>query len=176
MKNCRRRIQKQRDDRDVARTPTRNAHQSVASQSSSQSNREDTNQRCPQENNSLTTSYVQTSINVADRSHITPENTISSATKTGGFSSFITEAELSIPENPTSVKKITVLRDTGASQSLLLRDSMDNSSRTDTGNVSIIQGVGSNPYLIPLHRFHLNHHLVKGEVILGVIDKIPVPG
>ena len=74
MKNCRRRIQKQRDVREVARTPTRNAHQSVASQSSSQSNREDTNQRCPQENNSLHTSYVQTNINVAHRSLITPEN------------------------------------------------------------------------------------------------------
>ena len=150
MKNCRRRIQKQRNKvREVARTPTSNAHKSATSQSSSQSNREDTNQRCPQENNSPTTSYVQTSINVAHRSHITPENTISSATKTGGFSSFITEAELSIPEDPTSVKKITVLRGTGSSQSLLIRDSMDISSKTDTGNVSIIQGVGSKSTLIP---------------------------
>jgi len=113
---------------------------------------------------------------IAHHASITPENTISTTTKAGGFSQFIAEAELSLPEDPTSVKKIIVLRDTGASQSLLLRNSMDISPSTDTGNVSIIQGVGSKPSLIPLHKFHLNHHLVKGEVILGVIDQIPVPG
>ena len=30
--------------------------------------------------------------------------------------------------------------------------------------------------MIPLNMLHLRHHLIDGEVTLGVIDSIPVPG
>ena len=32
------------------------------------------------------------------------------------------------------------------------------------------------PTFILLHKLHLRHHLINGEVTLGVIDHIPVPG
>ena len=66
---------------------------------------------------------------------------------------------------------ITILRDTGASQSLILADTLPFSEKASSGTSVLIQGVECGFVNVPLHNIYLFSDLVKGPVLL-VSDKL----
>lgn len=78
-------------------------------------------------------------------------------------------SDLSVP--------IQILRDTGASQSLVLTSVLAFSSDSYTGSDVLIKGISSTDYTpVPLHKVYLNSELVSGPVTIGVTSTLPYDG
>ena len=71
---------------------------------------------------------------------------------------------------------ITILRDTGASQSLILADTLPFSEKTSSGTSVLIQGVECEFVNVPLHNIYLSSDLVKGPVAVGIRQTLPFKG
>ena len=68
-----------------------------------------------------------------------------------------------------------ILRDTAASQSLLLTDTLPFSEDSYSGSNVLIKGVDSVDYSsIPLHNVHLVSKLVSGPVKVGIKPSLKV--
>ena len=74
---------------------------------------------------------------------------------------------------PTLIK---ILRDTGASQSLILADILPFSEKTSSGTSVLIQGVECGTVNIPLHHVNLSSDLVTGPVVIGIKPSLPFKG
>ena len=74
---------------------------------------------------------------------------------------------------PTPIK---ILRDTGASQSLILADILPFSEKTSSGTSVLIQGVECGTVNIPLHHVNLSSDLVTGLVVIGITPSLPFRG
>ena len=74
---------------------------------------------------------------------------------------------------PTTIK---ILRDTGASQSLILADILPFSEKTSPGTSVLIQGVDCGTLNIPLHHVNLSSDLVTGLVVIGIKTSLPFKG
>ena len=74
---------------------------------------------------------------------------------------------------PTPIK---ILRDTGASQSLILADILPFSEKTSSGTSVLIQGVECGTVNIPLHYVNLSSDLVTGPVVIGIKPSLPFKG
>ena len=90
------------------------------------------------------------------------------------FLPFVSEGFVSLSEDSPSMP-IRVLRDTGASQSLLLQDSLEFGDKVSTDFV-LVQGVGSKTLSVPLHKVYLNSRFITGYVQVGVVPSLPVKG
>jgi len=77
-----------------------------------------------------------------------------------------------VEEGPST--QITILRDTGASQSLILQSHLTGGSYT--GSHVLVTGVGGKVSTIPLYEINLESNLVKGDVIVGAVQSLPVSG
>ena len=76
-------------------------------------------------------------------------------------------------------RPVVILRDTGASQSLMLADVLPLSKGSALKAKAWIQGVGhvGDAYTaVPLHRVTLESGLVTGVVTVGVVPTLPVEG
>ena len=71
---------------------------------------------------------------------------------------------------------ITILRDTGASQSLILADTLPFSEKTSSGTSVLIQGVECGFVNVPLHNIYLSSDLVNGPVAVGIRQTLPFKG
>ena len=69
---------------------------------------------------------------------------------------------------------IVVLRDTGASQSLMLESVLPFGCQSDTGMTVLLQGVELNILNVPLHEVFLKSNLITGPVVVGVRPSLPV--
>ena len=69
-----------------------------------------------------------------------------------------------------------MLRDTGASQSLLLEGILPLSDQSYTGSDVLIQGVGLGVISVPLHVVNLYTDLVSGPAMVGIRPTLPVQG
>ena len=74
---------------------------------------------------------------------------------------------------PTPIK---ILRDTGASQSLILADILPFSEKLSSGTSVLIQGVECGTVNIPLHHINLSSDLVTGLVVIGITPSLPFKG
>ena len=74
---------------------------------------------------------------------------------------------------PTPIK---ILRDTGASQSLILAGILPFSEKTSSGTSVLIQGVECGTVNIPLHHVNLSSDLVTGLVVIGITPFLPFKG
>ena len=74
---------------------------------------------------------------------------------------------------PTPIK---ILRDTGASQSLILADILPFSEKTSAGTSVLIQGVQCGTVNIPLHHVNLSSDLVTWLVVIGITPSLPFKG
>ena len=74
---------------------------------------------------------------------------------------------------PTPIK---ILRDTGASQSLILADILPFSEKTSSGTSVLIQGIECGTVNIPLHHVNLSSDLVTGLVVIGITPSLPFKG
>ena len=69
-----------------------------------------------------------------------------------------------------------ILRDTGASQSLLVKNILSLNEQSFTGSNVLIQGIKSGVESVPLHIVDLQSSLVSGPVMVGIVTSLPVPG
>ncbi|XP_059816645.1 uncharacterized protein LOC132388327 [Hypanus sabinus] len=92
-----------------------------------------------------------------------------------GYDHFVTEGFVSLKEGSTLVP-IKILRDTGASQSLMLDSVLKFNEESDTGEVNYIRGVGSDFMPVHLHKVNLKSGLVTGFVKVGLQHSLPVNG
>ena len=92
------------------------------------------------------------------------------------YSPFISEGFVSENAEMKNMKTIQILRDTGASQSLILRDILPLSPDTSTGTSVLIQGVELGYENTPLHKIYLKSNLVDGPVIVGIRERMPIDG
>ena len=74
---------------------------------------------------------------------------------------------------PTPIK---ILRDTGASQSLILADILPFSEKTSSGTSVLFQGVECGTVNIPLHHVNLSSDLVTGLVVIGIKPSLRFKG
>ena len=92
------------------------------------------------------------------------------------YKPFISNGYVHPVDNATKRVEIKILRDTGATQSLMVRDDMPRESETAKGERVILQGVGGNVVSVPLHQISLDSEIVCGTVIVGVVDSLPMQG
>ena len=88
---------------------------------------------------------------------------------------FVSEGYVSLSENGETVL-VKILRDTGATQSLLVDNLLPLSEQTSIGASVLIQGVGLDVISVPLHQIFLKSELVSGPVIVGIRPTLPVDG
>ncbi|XP_037774377.1 uncharacterized protein LOC119570895 [Penaeus monodon] len=70
---------------------------------------------------------------------------------------------------------IVILRDTAASQSLLLEGVLPLAGKTSDANV-VIAGVECGHLIAPLYKVHLKSHFFDKDVAVGVVPKLPIGG
>ena len=91
------------------------------------------------------------------------------------YTPFVTKGSVSLPDGHCSVP-VRILRDTGAAQSFMLSGVLPLSDSTYTGTHVLVRGFEMTPVQVPLHRVCLSSKLVKGDVVVGVRQGLPVPG
>lgn len=89
------------------------------------------------------------------------------------FQGFISEGSVLVNGKQSPV---VVLRDTGASQSLLVDSVVDLDDATSCNAYVLIQGVGGKFMPVPLHQVELRSNVISGQVTVGVVSTLPVPG
>ena len=93
------------------------------------------------------------------------------------FEPFIHNGFVSLSSDLTNSNPVKILRDTGASQSLLLANTLPFSDVSFTGTNVLIKGVDSTEFTsIPLHNAYLSSDLVSGHVVVGILLSLPFDG
>ena len=70
--------------------------------------------------------------------------------------------------------EVSILRDTGASQSLLLREKLPKGIIEATRKTVMIEGIGGKRVKIPLCKITLKSQWKNGPIQVGVVDKLPM--
>ena len=95
----------------------------------------------------------------------------------GNLEPFVSDGFVSLSSDFVHATPIRILRDTGASHSLLLVDVLPFSSSSYSGKNVLIMGVDSDDFVsVPLHNIHLSSRLVSGPVTVGVRSSLPHKG
>ena len=92
------------------------------------------------------------------------------------YEPFLSDGFVSLTSDFAQSAPITILRDTGASQSLILADTLPFSEKTSSGTSVLIQGVECGFVNAPLHNIYLSSDLVKGPVAVGIRQTLPFKG
>ena len=92
------------------------------------------------------------------------------------FESFMLNGFVSLSGDNCPPTPIKILRDTEASQSLILADILRFSEKTSSGTSVLIQGVECGTVNIPLHHVNLSSDLVTGLVVIGITPSLPFKG
>ena len=93
------------------------------------------------------------------------------------FEPFIHDGFVSLTSDLSNATAVNILRDTGASQSLLLADALPFSEESYTRASVLIKGLDSSDYTpVPLYNVYLLSNLVSGHVTLGIRPSLPFDG
>ena len=92
------------------------------------------------------------------------------------YEQFLSDGFVSLNSNFAQSTPITILRDTGASQFLILADILPFSEKTSSGTSVLIQGLECRFVNVPLHNIYLSSDLVKGPVADGIRQTLPFKG
>ena len=92
------------------------------------------------------------------------------------YEPFLSDGFVSLNSDYAQSTPIKILRDTGASQSLILADTLPFSEKTSSGTSVLIQGVWCGFVNVPLHNIYLSSDLVTGLVAVGVRPSLPFKG
>ena len=95
--------------------------------------------------------------------------------KCNSYLPFTSKGFVSLCDDST-LYPITILRDTGASQSLLLEGILPISNRSSTNTSVLIQGIEGGFINVPLHKVYLESDIISGQVIVGLRPSLPVSG
>ena len=93
------------------------------------------------------------------------------------FEPFIHDGFVSLTSDLSNATAVKILRDTGASQSVLLADALAFSEEAYAGANVLIKGVNSSEYTpVSLYNVYLSSNLVSGPVTLGIRPSLPFDG
>ena len=122
-----------------------------------------------------------TSLRLKPQSSFQDENTILAKTSETDavmeiYEPFLLDGSVSLNSDFVQFTPIKILRDTGASQSLILADTLPFSEKTFSGTSVLIQGVECGFINVPLHNIYLSSDLVTGLVAVGIRPSLPFKG
>ena len=86
------------------------------------------------------------------------------------------KVNISLVGDSTKPVAVKILRDTGASQSIVLAGVLPFSEKTYSGTSVLLQGVECGFMNVPLHNIFLSSELVTGPVTVGVRSSLPFDG
>ena len=92
------------------------------------------------------------------------------------YEPFLSDGFVSLNSDSAQSTPIKILRNTGASQSLILADTLPLSEKTSSGTSVLIQGVECGFGNVPLHNIYLSSDLVTGLVAVGIRPSLPFRG
>ena len=92
------------------------------------------------------------------------------------YEPFLSDGFVSLQGDLCPPTPIRILRDTGASQSLILADTLPFSEKSSSGTNVLIQGVECGFVSVPLHNVCLSSDLVSGPVAVGIRPSLPFKG
>ena len=92
------------------------------------------------------------------------------------YEQFLSDGFVSLNSDFAQSTPITILRNTRASQSLILADTLPFSEKTSFGTSVLIQGVACGFVNVPLHNNYLSSDLVNGPVAVGIRQTLPFKG
>ena len=104
----------------------------------------------------------------------TVEENTTPVVKAEEFKPFISQGLISLVGEENRAKPIKILRDTGASQSLMREDVITLSPQSFTGSYVLIQGVESKVVSVPLHIVNIHTSLLSAPVMVGEMTSLPV--
>ena len=91
------------------------------------------------------------------------------------YKPFISEGVVSLVGDENSSQKVKILRDTGATQSLMLHSLLPLTENSFTGANVLISGVEMG-VLVPLHEVNIKSSLINGNIVIGMRSSLPVEG
>ena len=92
------------------------------------------------------------------------------------YKPFISEGVVSLVGDENSSQKVKILRDTGATQSLMLDSVLPLTENSFTGANVLISGVEMGILEVPLHEVNIKSSLVNGNIVIGTRPSLPVEG
>lgn len=92
------------------------------------------------------------------------------------FAPFVSEGFVSLPGDEASKKPVRILRDTAASQSILLRGVLPLTGEMESGNSVLLRGVEMNWIKEPLFNVFLESGIATGPIEVALRDGLPVGG
>ena len=107
------------------------------------------------------------------------EDKISSETESDymeNYKPFISEGAVSLVGDETSSQKVKILRDTGATQSLMLDSVLPLTENSFTIANVLISGVEMGVLEIPLHEVNIKSSLINGNIVIGMRPSLPAEG
>lgn len=92
------------------------------------------------------------------------------------FKPFILEGFVSVTGDPKDQRPVTMLRDTGGSQSIIREGILPLSHESSCHSSAVIQGVGMRFIPAPLHCVHIRSSLINGFFKVAVRPALPING
>ena len=92
------------------------------------------------------------------------------------YKPFISEGVVSLVGDENSSQKVKILRDTGATQSLMLDSVLPLTENSFTGANVLISGVEMGVLEVPLHEVNIKSSLINGNIDIGMRPSLPVEG
>ena len=89
---------------------------------------------------------------------------------------FISECVVSLVGDENSSQKVKILRDTGATQSLMLDSVLPLTENSFTCANVLISGVEMGVLEVPLHEENIKSSLINGNIVIGMRPSLPVKG
>ena len=104
-----------------------------------------------------------------------PDKLLKAVAAESGLSPFVSKGFVYLEGSEDKVP-ISLLRDTGATQSLILDSILPFSDKSSTGISVLLQGVEMGVIRVPLHTICLQSDVVSGTVVVGLRPTLPVTG
>jgi len=92
------------------------------------------------------------------------------------FKSFVSERFFSLTGDLEDQQSVTILRDSGGPQSIILEGILPLTSKSSCHSSAVVQGVEMGFVLAPLHKVHLQSRLVSGLFKVAVLPVLPIKG
>ena len=92
------------------------------------------------------------------------------------YKPFISEGVVSLVGDENSSQKVKILRDTGATQSLMLDSVLPLTENSFTGANVLISGVEMGILEVPLHEVNIKSSLINCKIVIGMRPSLPVEG
>ena len=92
------------------------------------------------------------------------------------YKPFISEDVVSLVGDENSSQKVKILRDTGATQSLMLDSVLPLTENSFTDANVLISGVEMGILEVPLHEVNIKSSLINGNIVIGMRPSLPVEG